>query len=212
MFPVEILKQTMIDTFVIVCVILLPTASWIGHKMRENTALTIELRRLVNRDRLTYVAAWDFFFAQMDGQPDVYGVSLMVDLERFKSINDRYGHIAGDAVIQGVATALRDNMRPQDLVCRFGGEEFVIFLHEHKRDDGYVAAERLRTAIAATMISLEGGNLNVTVSIGGSLKDRLASIMSVIKDADEALYHAKKMGRNRTIFTPHTTEAEIGTG
>jgi diguanylate cyclase (GGDEF)-like protein len=87
----------------------------------------------------------------VDSQPDVYGVSLMVDIDRFKSINDRYGHIAGDAVIQGVAAALRDNMRPQDLVCRFGGEELVIFLHEHKRDDGYVAAERLRIVIAATM-------------------------------------------------------------
>ena len=57
MFLVEILKQTMIDTFAIVCVISLPSASWIGHKMRENTALTIELRRLINRDRLTDVAA-----------------------------------------------------------------------------------------------------------------------------------------------------------
>ena len=98
-----------------------------------------------------------FFFAQMDSQPDVYGVSLMVDLDRFKSIIDRCGHIAGDAVIQGVAAALRDNMRPQDLICRYGGEESVIFLHEHKRDDGYVAAERLRTAIAATLIPFEGG-------------------------------------------------------
>ncbi len=62
------------------------------------------------------------------------------------------------------------------------------------------------------MIPFEGGNLNVTVSIGGSLKDRLASIMSAIKDGDDALYHAKKKARNLTIFTPHTTEAEIGTG
>jgi diguanylate cyclase (GGDEF)-like protein len=133
----------------------------------------------------------------------------MIDIDRFKLINDRYGHIAGDAVIQGVAAALRDNMRPQDLICRFGGEEFVIFLHEHKRDDGYVVAERLRTAIAATLIPFEGGNLSVTVSIGGSLKDRLASIIGAIKDADEALYRAKKMGRNRTIFTPDTTAVRI---
>lgn len=204
LFPVEILRQTMAGTAIIVTLIATPICLWVGEKVRENAMLSAELRNLVNRDRLTNVATRDFFFAQMDSQPDVYGVSLMIDIDSFKGVNDRFGHIAGDLVIQAVAAALRDQTRPHDIVCRFGGEEFVVFLHEHTARDGYDVAERLRQAVAQTLIPFEGQEINVTVSIGGSLKDKIADINSAIKAADAALYRAKNLGRNRTIFENDT--------
>lgn len=200
LYPRDVLRQNMIGTAIIVVTVAMPICLWIGQKMHENYVLSAELQKLVDRDRLTDVATRDFFFAQMDSQPDVYGVSLMVDIDRFKTVNDSFGHIAGDVVIQAVAAALRKHTRAHDIVCRFGGEEFIVFLREQSFADGFEVAERLREAVAQTLIPFEGQEISVTVSIGGSLKARIAHINSAIKEADTALYRAKTQGRNRTIF------------
>jgi diguanylate cyclase (GGDEF)-like protein len=170
--------------------------------MRKNYLLSEELQRLVNRDRLTDVATRDYFFAQLNANPMAYGVSLMVDIDHFKSVNDTYGHFAGDMVIQQVAEILRETIKDLDIVCRFGGEEFVLFLHDHDAKDGFTMAERLREKVAKTKMTYEGEAINVTVSIGGSMKNRIATITAAIKEADEALYCAKQGGRNQTVFAP----------
>lgn len=200
LFPPEILLQTMTGTAVIVITVCMPICLWVGEKMFENASLSAELQNLVNRDRLTDVATRDFFFAQMEDQPDAYGVSLMVDIDRFKDINDKYGHLAGDRVIQAVAQALQENTRAQDIVCRFGGEEFVVFLDRRAMADGFDVAERLRETVAEKLVRFDEKDINVTVSIGGSLKERISDINTAIKAADAALYRAKTSGRNRTIF------------
>ncbi|SDF45769.1 GGDEF domain-containing protein [Sulfitobacter delicatus] len=184
---------------IITTLITIPFAFFVGTKLRENTRLSDELVRLVNRDRLTDVATRDFFFRRMESDPNAYGVSLMVDIDHFKRVNDTHGHYAGDAVIKHVSQVLRDEVRAQDIVCRFGGEEFVVFLHEVSADQGLVVAERMRTAVAASPASGRGQAISVTVSIGGSLKDRLADINISIQQADAALYRAKSNGRNRTV-------------
>lgn len=184
---------------IITTLITIPFAFFVGTKLRENTRLSDELVRLVNRDRLTDVATRDFFFRRMESDPNAYGVSLMVDIDHFKRVNDTHGHYAGDAVIKHVSQVLRDEVRAQDIVCRFGGEEFVVFLHEVSADQGLVVAERMRTAVAASPASGGGQAISVTVSIGGSLKDRLADINISIQQADAALYRAKSNGRNRTV-------------
>ena len=179
----------------------MPFALFIGVKLRENTRLSDELVRLVNRDRLTDVATRDFFFRRMESDPEAYGVSLMVDIDHFKQVNDTHGHYAGDAVIKQVSQILKRETRTQDIVCRFGGEEFVVFLHEVSADQGLVVAERMRTAVAAEALPGAEGRpaLSVTVSIGGSLKERLEDINLSIQQADAALYRAKSNGRNRTV-------------
>lgn len=193
---------------VIACITAFPVSFSIWVQVRRNIRLSVELQRLVNRDRLTDVATRDFFFARMRGNPQAYGISLMVDIDFFKVVNDTFGHLAGDVVITRVAEILRLNTRAKDIVCRFGGEEFVIFLHEEDRNGGFEVAERMRRAIADEVMNFEGQMLRVTVSIGGSLKERLNDVDVAIKQADKALYLAKTAGRNRTVFAELSAEQD----
>lgn len=199
LFPAEDYVFTAVLAAFITFVITLPVCMYIGLKIRENTSLSDELVRLVNRDRLTDVATRDFFFERMDKNPESYGVSLMVDIDHFKMVNDTYGHFAGDDVIKHVSQLLRKETRENDVICRFGGEEFVVFLHEVSGDQGQVIAERMRVSVQTAPALSDGVKVGVTVSIGGSLKERLSDINISIQQADAALYRAKENGRNQTV-------------
>lgn len=182
-----------------------PVTHFMARKMRENALLSAQLQRLVDRDRLTDVATRDYFFTRMQQDPDLQGVALMVDIDHFKAVNDTHGHYAGDAVIKAVAQVLDENIGPDDIVCRFGGEEFVVFLNDLKQLDGIDAAERLRILIGETTVPVGDDLLSVTVSVGGALKRGLKGIDAAIKDADAALYRAKNAGRNQTFFAMQNT-------
>ncbi|MEM9740606.1 MAG: PleD family two-component system response regulator [Pseudomonadota bacterium] len=124
---------------------------------------------------------------------------VALDIDHFKSINDTYGHAVGDEVLVGLADRLRDNVRPIDIVCRQGGEEFLVILPEAAGDRAAVAAERLRRAIAAQpFLAQDHEAFDVTVSAGVSVlsgpNDTPADLMM---RADKALYAAKREGRNR---------------
>lgn len=180
-----------------------PLVFLIMWEMKKNHILSTELQRLLNRDRLTDVATRDFFFERLAAAPDGYGVSLMVDIDHFKHVNDTHGHLAGDAVIRQVANILAASVRPNDIVCRFGGEEFMIFLEQASPEDGWDISERIRKGIEATGIQAQDGVIRVTVSVGGSLKQEIEDITSAIMRADACLYRAKDLGRNRTIVDWH---------
>lgn len=121
---------------------------------------------------------------------------VMVDVDHFKSINDRFGHSVGDQVLQHVASTLRSMVRKRDLVCRYGGEEFCILLPGIDLDDGVQVAERVRAALAAAPC----GQVAVTASLGVSAVRLGAGQPSELLDqADKALYCAKHAGRNRVI-------------
>jgi len=162
----------------------------------------MELQRLVERDRLTDVATRDYFYSRMEQDPDGFGVSLMVDIDNFKVINDTHGHVAGDEVIRSVAAVLRENVREMDIVCRYGGEEFLLFLQKHEESEAFIVAERIREAVATRSVNYRGTPIRVTVSVGGSLRLRVTEIEESIRqaEADAALYRAKEAGRNRTVF------------
>lgn len=170
-----------------------------GFRNLRTFRLSQELSRLVNRDRLTDVATRDFFFERLAADPDTYGVSLMIDIDHFKKVNDTHGHLVGDDVIARVGRVLKDEMREDDIVCRFGGEEFLVYLRDATRADGWEIAERIRERIAAEVITTRNGPVEVTVSVGGSLKVQLEKIEEAIRRADDCLYRAKAMGRNRTV-------------
>ncbi len=127
---------------------------------------------------------------------------MIVDLDRFKSINDRFGHDGGDDVLREFARRLRQNMRGIDLICRFGGEEFVVVMPD---TDGPVAekvAERIRAEIARTPFAIgkEGQSVTVTISVGvSSARGQADDVRSLLKRADMALYEAKKSGRNKVV-------------
>ena len=121
---------------------------------------------------------------------------LAFDLDRFKSINDRFGHNGGDAVLQMFATVVRKTMRASDVIGRLGGEEFVAIV-SGTLADAAIAAERVRSAFAAAEIALEGQRIAATVSIGIACGSPAAAIETLITRADVALYRAKTNGRNR---------------
>jgi len=126
---------------------------------------------------------------------------LLFDLDHFKKINDEYGHIVGDQVLHGIAQTCIKHLRPDDVLGRFGGEEFVILLPETKLEDARNIAERLRLLVAETPIETEIGAVNTTISIGVAIKEKTAamSIDQLLSRADRAMYRAKQAGRNRVI-------------
>jgi diguanylate cyclase (GGDEF)-like protein len=127
---------------------------------------------------------------------------LMVDVDHFKSINDHHGHLAGDEALKFVANTLRQAARTQDVVCRYGGEEFLVICPDTKSAEAFQCAERLRLNLAEKRLKLvDGSELHMTVSIGGAEKIVAdTSLKNLLKRADINLYAAKGAGRNRTVI------------
>jgi diguanylate cyclase (GGDEF)-like protein len=124
---------------------------------------------------------------------------LLVDIDHFKLVNDRYGHLTGDDVLQCVATGLTDGLRPRDFVGRFGGEEFVILLAGSDLEQARQTAERLRAQVAEVTVADTSGRerVSVTVSVGvAAFRDSGHSVHELLDAADAALYAAKHAGRN----------------
>ncbi|MFN6252842.1 MAG: PleD family two-component system response regulator [Acetobacteraceae bacterium] len=121
---------------------------------------------------------------------------LMIDVDRFKPLNDYYGHAAGDAALREVAARLREHVRASDVVARYGGEEFLVVMSGAGAEETAVIAERLRTAIGERPIDLGQAKLPVTVSIGSALSAQATDAEALIAAADSAMYRAKASGRN----------------
>jgi len=122
---------------------------------------------------------------------------VMMDLDYFKSINDTYGHEAGDAVLTAFAKILKLEARTSDIVGRYGGEEFMVILGDTEIDGAKKFAEKVRAHVEAAHFMYQDQRINVTVSIGVSQRSDYPSEKGVISGADERLYDAKKKGRNR---------------
>jgi diguanylate cyclase (GGDEF)-like protein len=137
-------------------------------------------------------AAWERF---RDGEPFSL---LILDLDLFKSVNDRFGHDAGDAVIRHVADICRSSKHDADVLARLGGEEFVLLLPQTRAGEAAVFAEELRRRVEAAPLAVESTTLRITTSIGVAEAERgMARLSDLIKRADKALYEAKRAGRNR---------------
>ena len=125
---------------------------------------------------------------------------LMLDIDYFKSINDSFGHDAGDDVLRQLATRVRKSIRGIDLACRYGGEEFVIVMPETDMAVATIVAERLRRRIAAEPFTIpQGRTIETTISIGIATLDAGDNVPKLLKRADQALYRAKRDGRNRVV-------------
>jgi len=121
----------------------------------------------------------------------------MIDVDRFKSFNDAYGHAVGDRVLETVAGALQHRMRAEDYLGRLGGEEFLALLPDTDEEAAGVMAERLRATVDAVRVPSDAGLLRVTVSIGWACWDADEDVDSLVRRADEALYGAKDAGRDQ---------------
>lgn len=120
---------------------------------------------------------------------------LMLDLDNFKTLNDKYGHLVGDEVLKKVAQTIRKNVKTPDEVIRYGGEEFLIIAYRCPLKEGFKLGERLRKKIKNIKIK-DYKDLKITVSIGVSEYNSQKDLLSVIEEADKAMYSAKKSGKN----------------
>ncbi|MDO8365130.1 MAG: diguanylate cyclase [Actinomycetota bacterium] len=156
------------------------------HEELQESAMRDALTGLLNRHALERMARRDLRF----------GV-LMIDIDHFKQVNDTYGHVAGDRVLQEVARCCRDAVRAADLVFRYGGEEMVVLLPNADRAHTISAAERVREAVSRLVVPDVAGLAGVTISVGASMHHRGQPVAEAIDDADRSLYVAKAAGRNR---------------
>jgi diguanylate cyclase (GGDEF)-like protein len=167
----------------------------------QHDANTDDLTQVPNRKQLAVIGQQEFERARRFG----HGLSVwMLDVDHFKSINDTYGHEAGDLALQSLVHAARRALRDWDVLGRWGGEEFAVLLPETENRESLLAAERLRQAVAATpMLTGAGQEVHMTVSIGiASAQDDDDALQSLINRADKALYVAKKTGRNKVCVAP----------
>ncbi len=125
-----------------------------------------------------------------------YSLAL-ADLDHFKPINDRYGHAVGDQALTRIADLLRSSLRSQDAICRWGGDELLIFLPETALEGAAEAAEKIRQRLAEVPLIVRGGELRLSVSVGVAEAARDEAVTEVVRRADDALYQAKQAGRNR---------------
>jgi two-component system, cell cycle response regulator len=175
------------------------------ERLRDNVALSIEmaitdaLTGLFNRRYMESHLTTLVEQAASRGKP----LTVMVlDIDYFKSINDTYGHDAGDDVLRDFALRIKRSIRGIDLACRYGGEEFVLVMPETDMAVAAMVAERLRRRIAAEAFAIQQGSktVPVTISIGiAALRDKDDTAATVLKRADQALYRAKRDGRNRVV-------------
>jgi len=176
----------------------------------ENRQTHEELEQRAYTDYLTGLANRRYFLEQAENELARtlrYGRELsimMLDVDRFKQVNDTYGHKVGDLVLKKLSELCRSTLRDVDIIGRIGGEEFAMLLPETGVEQALQAAERLRAAIAATHVTLGGGlPLRFTASIGvTNLREKDANVDVLLNQADQALYRAKNEGRNRVCSYP----------
>lgn len=170
-------------------------------------ALTDSLTGLANRRHFTDSAASLVQYSQQQLQELAV---LVLDLDHFKSVNDRYGHEAGDQVLSFVSQIFKRCLRDGDLAARLGGEEFSILLPGANQTQALAVGERIRRSIAGCPVPLSDGSfLTVSISIGVSMwRTDESEIQAAFKRADIALYQAKMQGRNRVVAytAPRATE------
>jgi diguanylate cyclase (GGDEF)-like protein len=167
-------------------------------ELQHKTAAMIDsLTGLANRRAFLDAAGQ---LTQTQTARDVPVAVFMIDLDRFKSVNDRFGHSVGDEVLRIFAESAQANLRPSDIVGRLGGEEFAVLLADACRDNAFKVAERIRSTFAAMAAMVAGHAVNATASIGVSIiQDPQQDIAALLSQADQALYRAKARGRNRVV-------------
>jgi diguanylate cyclase len=175
-----------------------------AHQIETNMieARTDGLTRVANRRAFDEELARLYAMWQRRGTPCSL---VMIDVDHFKKFNDVHGHQTGDEVLRTVGQVLLKTAREMDFVARYGGEEFAVLLPDTPINEGKPAAERLRAAIAGSVVSHGGKELKITASVGLSELIESDTTESFIHHADKALYAAKENGRNRSYFFDGTS-------
>jgi diguanylate cyclase (GGDEF)-like protein len=166
----------------------------------------LRFKRLSRRDGLTGIFHHQYFVSETDRllrsleKKPAHACLISIDLDHFKEVNDTHGHAVGDAVLKHAVTICQRHLRPTDLFGRLGGEEFGILLQECSRSQGLEIADRIRMAIAAANVEMDGHTVSISASVGLASTEAWGyGLQRLCAEADAALYRAKRTGRNRTI-------------
>jgi diguanylate cyclase (GGDEF)-like protein len=172
-----------------------------------NAQMANRLRHLLSTDELTRLGSRRGFNEQAPGfiarceQAGNMIAVLMLDIDHFKKVNDRYGHPVGDAILKHCAKQMRSSLRPDAMLARYGGEEFCALVPVDRFEDARAVGERLRQQVNARPFRFAGFEIRCTVSIGIAFAHADQPLSQALEQADQALYEAKRTGRNRvTIF------------
>lgn len=198
--------QVVVSALIALLALALAILFWrqvVNTRRMRSMAMSDELTRLPNRRHILATAEIAFAAAKREG---CAAAVIVLDIDRFKRINDTWGHAAGDIVLQGVARACRAELRPSDQIGRLGGEEFLVVLHSATAEQAREIAERLRVAVERLDFASIAPDLRVTISLGVSVASEYDA-GSAIAAADAMLYRAKESGRNRIEVTPSPTTA-----
>jgi diguanylate cyclase (GGDEF)-like protein len=176
------------------------------YQGKIQTQATLDsLTELPNRRGFDLLAAQAMHETQREPRPLT---ALLLDLDHFKALNDTHGHLAGDQVLIGFARDLESCLRQSDIVCRWGGEEFIVLLKDTDGDNGKMIAEKIRQHVEKQRYAYHGKQLQVTVSIGLTTLQADDTLHTLLSRADQAMYRAKHSGRNRTcVEMPHSSYA-----
>lgn len=179
--------------FIVTAIVLLLTSLTISRYQRrlEAMATTDKLTGLANRQAFEILIGQVLLEAERSKQPLA---ALLMDIDHFKKYNDSYGHLTGDQVIRHVAAVIRSMLRQSDIVCRWGGEEFLVVIKDCSRENGLQIAGKICEAVRNAPLRLDGATLDITISVGvasGIEEERL------LIEADAALYAAKEAGRDQ---------------
>ena len=165
----------------------------------RDLAMRDDLTGLINRRQMSEMLELERIRSERSGRPLVLA---QLDIDHFKAINDTHGHMAGDRALQAFADTATANLRAGDVLARWGGEEFVLLLSNTPPDAAAELLERVRCAVAALSLPHNGAFICMTVSTGWAQQQRGELLEQTLERADQALYNAKKQGRDRVVGTP----------
>ncbi|MGI0491276.1 GGDEF domain-containing protein [Alkalinema pantanalense CENA528] len=162
----------------------------------------LHFKEVAEKDGLTGIfnrRAGEKFLQNLFEQPESSIGIILCDVDHFKQVNDRYGHLVGDQVLQAIAQSCQSHLRKQDILSRWGGEEFLVIVPGETETELMHLADRLRTVIANHPIPEVG---HVTASFGVAVLQRQETLVQLFDRADQALYQAKRLGRDRVMLAP----------
>jgi diguanylate cyclase len=201
---------TWVSAITIPVLLTAPICYFFASKLRELAIAHYELAVLAAQDSLTsclsrgaFITLVDAYLTQVNVPNDqMTGGLLVIDVDHFKAVNDRYGHAVGDRALRLIVETIKSALRGTDLVGRVGGEEFAVFLPRTDLPYAQTIAERIRIGVNAAAFAPGGDDEPLSVSVGGAVFSGAVTFNDLFSNADERLYEAKRRGRNRVAFAP----------
>lgn len=198
--PAWVFAESGFVSAIIAVILAVPMGVFAATTIKRAQENHVDLRRMLDYDALTNVFTRARFYRDVERENINKGALLMIDVDHFKRVNDTYGHNVGDIALQELCRFLKSATRIDDPVYRLGGEEFVVYLDNIGEERAMRYADRLRHFIEFSHFELDDVKHKLTISIGVACLNHSDEVDEALRSADEALYAAKKAGRNQVVL------------